>query len=117
MLAADARLGLAGDFRIGMNEVAIGLTVPQFALTLARHRLGPAGLAWVASAAMFDPEAPVGAGYLDRVGAAEQFDAAVTANATALRRLDPGSYRATTARINAPLPAELPAAWAEHKLN
>jgi enoyl-CoA hydratase len=117
MLAADARLGLAGDFRIGMNEVAIGLTVPQFAVTLARHRLAPAGLARVASAAMLDPEAAVGAGFLDQVVAPERFAAAVAAAAERLSQLDPASYRATKTRINGPLLAELSAAWAQHKLN
>src|SRR5690606_33708713 len=35
MLAADVRLGVAGNWRIGLNEVAIGLDVPDFALALA----------------------------------------------------------------------------------
>src|SRR5215831_591812 len=32
MLAADVRVGVVGKWNIGMNEVAIGLTVPLFAL-------------------------------------------------------------------------------------
>ena len=32
MLAADVRFGIAGEWRIGMNEVAIALAMPQFAL-------------------------------------------------------------------------------------
>ncbi len=43
MLSADVRFAVAGEWRIGMNEVAIGLTVPGFAVELARHRLTPAG--------------------------------------------------------------------------
>lgn len=39
LLAADARLGAAGDFRIGLNEVAVGLKLPIFAMELARQRL------------------------------------------------------------------------------
>ena len=39
-----------------MNEVAIGLTVPQFALEIARHRLTPAGFARITTAAMFGPD-------------------------------------------------------------
>jgi enoyl-CoA hydratase len=38
-LAADARIGANGPFQIGMNEVRIGLTMPWFAIELARHRL------------------------------------------------------------------------------
>jgi hypothetical protein len=37
------RLNIAeGHYRIGMNEVAIGLTVPRFAIEIARQRLTPA---------------------------------------------------------------------------
>ena len=41
-LAADVRIGADGPFRIGLNEVTIGLTVPSFAIELARGRLAPA---------------------------------------------------------------------------
>ena len=37
-LCADVRFGVPGDWNIGMNEVAIGLPVPEFAVELARHR-------------------------------------------------------------------------------
>ncbi|HKK50949.1 MAG TPA: crotonase/enoyl-CoA hydratase family protein, partial [Myxococcota bacterium] len=50
MLAADVRLAVAGDHRIGLNETAIGLTVPWFALELTRHRLTPSGFTLIASA-------------------------------------------------------------------
>ena len=47
MLCADVRFGVPGDWNIGMNEVAIGLAVPQFAVELARidsRRQVPCGL-------------------------------------------------------------------------
>jgi enoyl-CoA hydratase len=37
--AADYRIGVPGQFRIGLNEVALGMTLPWFAIELARHRL------------------------------------------------------------------------------
>jgi len=70
MMAADVRMGAAGPWLIGMNEVAIGLTVPRFAIELARHRLTPAGFAKVSTAAMFAPEEARRHGYLDRVSSA-----------------------------------------------
>ena len=42
LMAADTRLGADGPFRLGLNEVRIGLTLPWFAIVLARHRLTPA---------------------------------------------------------------------------
>jgi enoyl-CoA hydratase len=102
MLSADARLGLEGPWRIGMNEVAIGLTVPKFALELARHRLTPPGFARITSAAMFGPEEALRLGYLDRVLAAEELAGAAAEEASRLRALDRPSFQATKARINEP---------------
>ncbi len=102
MLSADARLGLAGPWRIGMNETAIGLTVPKFALELARHRLTPPGFARIASAAMFGPEEALRLGYLDRVLAPEELAGAAAEEAERLRALDRPSFQATKARSNEP---------------
>ncbi len=72
MLASDLRIGIAGNWRIGMNETAIGLTVPHFALALARHRLTPPGYTRITTAAMFAPEQALATGYLDTVVEAPQ---------------------------------------------
>jgi enoyl-CoA hydratase len=100
MLSADVRLGVAGPWRIGMNEVAIGLTVPSFAVELARHRLTPPGFARITTAAMFAPEEALSLGYLDRVLDADQLPDAVQEEASRLRGLDMPSFAATKARIN-----------------
>jgi enoyl-CoA hydratase len=39
LLAADARIGADGKFKIGLNEVGAGMTLPIFAIELARQRL------------------------------------------------------------------------------
>jgi enoyl-CoA hydratase len=39
VLACDYRLGLDGDYRIGLNEVAIGAAYPRVALEIVRLRL------------------------------------------------------------------------------
>jgi len=100
MLSADVRLGVAGPWRIGMNEVAIGLTVPKFAVELARHRLTPSGFARITTAPMFGPEEALRLGYLDRVVDADQLADAVQEEASRLRALDMPSFAATKARIN-----------------
>src|SRR5207245_4150605 len=38
-LACDYRLGLDGDYKIGLNEVAIGASYPKVALEITRLRL------------------------------------------------------------------------------
>ena len=100
MLSADVRFGAAGPYRIGMNETAIGLTVPNFALELARHRLTPPGLALVTTAGMFAPETAAALGYLDQVVPEEVLTEAVMREAERVRALDMPSYAATKARIN-----------------
>jgi len=100
MLSADVRLGIAGPWRIGMNETAIGLTVPKFAIELARHRLTPPGFAQIPAAAMFAPEDARRLGYLDRVLDVDAIDAAVREEASRLCTLDRPSFAATKARIN-----------------
>jgi enoyl-CoA hydratase len=72
LMAADARVGTEGEFKIGLNEVAIGMPVPVFAIELARDRLSkrhfvPA----VSHAQLFDPFEAVDAGYLDAVAHAD----------------------------------------------
>jgi enoyl-CoA hydratase len=100
MLSADVRFGAAGPWRIGLNEVAIGLTVPGFAVELARHRLTPPGFARITTAALFAPEEALRHGYLDRVVDAAELAGAVREEATRLRALDARHFAATKARIN-----------------
>jgi enoyl-CoA hydratase len=100
MLCADSRLGLAGPYRIGMNETAIGLTVPKFAIELARHRLTPQGFARISAAALFGPEEAMRLGYLDRVLGADELEGAAAEEATRLRGLDRPAFTATKARVN-----------------
>ena len=36
LLAADTRIGAAGDFRYGLNETAIGMSLPPFGMEMAK---------------------------------------------------------------------------------
>jgi enoyl-CoA hydratase len=96
MLSADIRIGAEGPYRIGMNEVAIGITVPLFAIEIAKHRLTPAYFSRaVVNAEMFSPDAAIAAGFLDRVVPEEELLDASKQSARYLCGLDMASYRAT----------------------
>ncbi|MFI4990708.1 MAG: crotonase/enoyl-CoA hydratase family protein [Solirubrobacterales bacterium] len=98
-LSADARIGADGPFQIGLNEVKIGLTVPWFAIELARHRLSPAHFdSAVVSARMYGPQEAVAAGFVDRVVAPEQLDEAALATARTLAQLDMRAHAASKLR-------------------
>ena len=42
LLAGDLRIGTLGPYRIGTNEVAIGLVMPSFGIEMSRQRVTPA---------------------------------------------------------------------------
>ena len=72
LLCSDYRLGVAGPFKLGLNEVAIGMTMHHAGIEMARGRM-PKNFfnRSVMNAEMFDPETAVDAGFLDRVVAPE----------------------------------------------
>jgi len=103
LLAGDARVGLTGDFRIGLNETAIGLALPQPALELARDRLAPTVFQRATvNAELFSPASAVTAGYLDRTADPADFDTAVTHAALALAELDAAAFAETKRRVRQP---------------
>ncbi|HEX7095480.1 MAG TPA: crotonase/enoyl-CoA hydratase family protein [Acidimicrobiales bacterium] len=68
LMSADVRVGAAGEFKIGLNEVAIGMPVPHFAVELARDRLSRRHLTTsTLLATIHDPEHARDAGFLDAV--------------------------------------------------
>lgn len=68
LMAADVRIGAQGAYKIGLNEVGIGMPIPIFAAELARDRLSRRHLnAATALATIYDPDGAVDAGYLDTV--------------------------------------------------
>ena len=100
LLSADYRIGTAGAFRIGANEVAIGLTMPYFATELCRGRLQSAHLhRAVANAEIFSPESAAAAGFLDQVVKENELAGAVRTRAQLLSELDQVAYVATKARL------------------
>lgn len=66
LLAGDTRIGTEGDFRIGLPEVAIGMTMPVFGIELARDRLARHRFTEaVTQARIYGPSDAVAVGYLD----------------------------------------------------
>ncbi len=99
IMSSDHRIAAEGDYRIGMNEVAIGLTVPRFAIEVARQRLTPAYFSRVVmTGEMFGPQEAVTAGFFDRTVAAEALDKAAEEAALALSKLNLAAHAATKLR-------------------
>jgi enoyl-CoA hydratase len=101
-LAADLRIGVRGPFRIGLNEVQIGLTVPWFAIELARQRLHPAHFdRAVVGAEIYGPDEALAAGFLERVVPVEELREVSLQAATRLSKLDAQAHAATKLRARA----------------
>ncbi len=102
MLSADVRLGTAGQFKIGLNEVAIGMTIPIYGIEAARQRLTPASFNHATTTGtLYAPDEALVAGFLDRVVASEQLKTAAAGQARQLTQLDMGAHRATKLRVRA----------------
>jgi len=102
LLTADTRIGVAGDFKIGLNEVAIGLALPVLGLELAKDRLAPSAMTpAVLGAKLYDPAGAVAAGYLDSAVAPDTFDKTVRETARAWLELDKGAFAETKKRLRA----------------
>ena len=96
----DVRFGAEGDFKLGLNEVAIGLPVPMLAMELARARLLPTELTRATLLAhIYKPAEAQAAGYLDHVVAPEALADAALAEARRLAALPRAAYAATKERL------------------
>jgi len=99
-LCADRRIGIEGPWKIGLNEVKIGLTVPLFVIEIAKQRLSPAHFQRaVVTAETYTPEGAVEAGFFDRVVAPGDLEAATAEAAAEFATLDPAAFKATKERV------------------
>lgn len=103
LLACDVRLGAEGPYRMGLNEVAIGIAPPSFAIELARSRVHPAWLSrTVVLGEMYQPADALTAGLLDRVVAPEAMDASLAQIIIALRAIHKPSHAVAKRRLRQP---------------
>jgi enoyl-CoA hydratase len=100
LLTGDVRIGAAGAFRIGLNEVQIGMPVPILAMELARDRLRKSELTRATlGAQIYAPEDAREAGYLDEVVPPEAVRARALEEAGRLGALSRTAYEATKVRL------------------
>jgi enoyl-CoA hydratase len=98
LLVSDVRIGAEGEFKIGLNEVAIGMGLPIFAVEFARYRMPPSAFDSAILGEVFDPRGAVEAGYLDRTSANALDDALATAQRLSALRTGAVSHTKSHAR-------------------
>ncbi|WP_100638484.1 crotonase/enoyl-CoA hydratase family protein [Marinobacter salexigens] len=102
LLSVDYRVGIEGSFKLGLNEVAIGMTMHHAGIEIARHRLAPAHFyRSVINAEIYSPEGAVDAGYLDEVVAPEQLMNRANEVAQGFRKLNMRAHAQTKVKTKA----------------
>ena len=96
LLSCDIRIGTQGPYKIGLNEVAIGMTMHQAGIELARNRIPINYLTRsLITAELFDPETAITAGFLDTVVAYEQLISTAITAAKQLLTLNMAAHHST----------------------
>jgi len=108
LMGCDVRVGAAGEFKIGLNEVAIGMVLPDWGMTIARERLSKRHLQrCVTNARLVDPTEAVDAGFLDEVVAPDAVIERAVALAAEFTALQPGAYAGTMKSFRAETSAKM----------
>ena len=93
-MAGDERIGAEGDFKIGMNETAIGMTLPTFAFELARVRLSKRHFdRALIHSTIYDPAGAVEVGILDRLVSPDRLETECIEAAIRLATLKQPAFR------------------------
>lgn len=108
LLACDRSIGIEGEYRLGLNEVELGIPFGGFAMKLAEVHLVPAAFgSGLLHGETFQPERAREVGYLDEVVPAGEFDARVTAVSERAAGLPSFAYQMTKQAMRAELAASI----------
>ncbi len=99
LLAGDYRYATDGDFKIVLNEVEIGMTMPYTALAIARYRLTAQAFEQVINhSKVYSPIDAKGAGFLDEITNADSLLGQAQQKASELADLNTKAFRQTKLR-------------------
>jgi len=107
-MACDHRIGVDGPFKIGMNEMAIGLTLPGVVTEILRGKLSAeCARTVILGGALFSPADAMGAGLLDAI--VPDSDAAIEKAVDVARDLgkSPAQFAAMKGSLVAPITERL----------
>jgi enoyl-CoA hydratase len=120
-MQADVRIGAASDFRIGTNEVQLGIGLPAVVLETMRAQLPPPSLLPVAQEGrLFSPDEALSVGLLHELVPADRLEQRAVARAMELGALPGTAYASVKRGLRAPvaqrvreLQAQDASRWAE----
>jgi enoyl-CoA hydratase len=103
MLQADWRIGAAGDFKIGLNEVQLGIGLPAIVFETLRLRVPPSSLAPIAlEGPLFSPQKAQELGLLDELVPSHELETRALAKAQTLAAVPAEAFAQVKAQLRAP---------------
>jgi enoyl-CoA hydratase len=103
LLSADYRIGVDGDFKIGLNEVMIGMTMHHAGIVIARARLAHTHLdRSVNNSEIYNPKEAIKAGFLDVIVPEDQLRVTAEKVATMFSKLNKKAHAATKVKVRQP---------------
>lgn len=99
LLCCDIRICAPGTYKIGLNEVAIGLPLPPIVVALARARLSPRHFTRACNTArVYSPTEAVEVGFLDEAGSSDPTGEALRVATELAEGLDANAFAKTRRR-------------------
>ena len=103
MLACDYRIGAAGEFKVGLNETMIGMTMHHAGIAIAKSRLSEVYLnRSVNNAEIFNSKQAIAAGFLDRIVPESQLMETAVKVAEMSSKLNKKAHAATKLKVRKP---------------
>ena len=103
LLSSDYRIGAEGDYKIGLNEVLIGMTMHHAGIVIARAKLAHTYLdRSVNNSEIYNPETAVKAGFLDQIVPEPHVLATAIKAATLFTKLNTKAHAATKVKVRKP---------------
>jgi enoyl-CoA hydratase len=103
LLSADYRIGVEGDFKIGLNEVMIGMTMHHAGIAIARAKLSHTYLdRSVNNSEIYNPKDAVKAGFLDMIVPENNLLTTAIKVAKMLSQLNKKAHAATKLKVRRP---------------
>lgn len=103
LLSADYRIGVQGDFKIGLNEVMIGMTMHNAGIAIAKSRLSEVYLnRSVNNAEIFNPKDALKAGFLDMLVPEEELTKTAIYVASMFSKLNKKAHAETKLKVRKP---------------
>ena len=103
LLSSDYRIGVEGDYKIGMNEVQIGMTMHHAGIAIARAKLSHTYLdRSVNNSEIYNPKEAVKAGFLDVIVPEDQLLPTAIKVAKLFSQLNAKAHAATKLKVRKP---------------